>query len=345
MRKVKFISFLAFLCVWNCSEVPEHEKCGSNEYAIEKEFCYNNVVYEKCAGEEYEPEKQFCSGNIVYIKCDGSEYDPTNKKCENNILKMKCEEDYYNPATQFCSSDKIYNKCNNAEYAPATHFCLSETIYPKCNDAEYIPATQFCSGNAVYPKCNGTEYNPENRYCSNGELKNYGTLNYGGQTYKTVVIGSQTWMAENLKYNASGSVCDYYYDGNDCSKYGRFYHLNTARNICPNDWHLPKKYEWEELIDYVGSNAGTKLKAVSGWFSEGNGTDDYAFSALPGGYYHYYNDSHVRIHTGTGGFWWDGDDECYSGYGRGWTMQSDSKNLVYGIRPCNWLSSVRCVKD
>jgi len=105
------------------------------------------------------------------------------------------------------------------------------------------------------------------------------------KTYKTVVIGGKTWMAENLNYQtASGSWC-YENDNSNCDKYGRLYDWNTARTVCPAGFHLPSRQEWNDLVAAAGgeSVAGKKLKARNGWSNNGNGTDDYGFSALPGG--------------------------------------------------------------
>ena len=109
-----------------------------------------------------------------------------------------------------------------------------------------------------------------------------------GQSYKTIVIGSQTWMAKNLNYEINGSDC---YGGSseydNCAKYGRLYTLEAARKACPSGYHLPSKAEWQELISVVGgvSIAGKMLKSKSGWgLDDWNGTDAYGFSALPAGY-------------------------------------------------------------
>jgi len=150
-----------------------------------------------------------------------------------------------------------------------------------------------------------------------------------GQTYKTVTIGTQTWMAQNLNYaytdvpyyvpnvpyyvrddypSDSTSWC-YRDDANNCSKYGRLYTWAAAmdsvgtwstngkgcgynktcsptypvRGVCPEGWHLPTKAEFETLFTAVGgqSTAGKVLKSTSGWKS--NGSDAFAFSALPAG--------------------------------------------------------------
>ena len=104
-----------------------------------------------------------------------------------------------------------------------------------------------------------------------------------GQIYKTVTIGSQTWMAQNLNYETADSYCHSDTPSN-CIKYGRLYTWAAAISACPSGWHLPTKAEFDTLISVVGYFlAGKKLKSTSGWISSGNGTDDYSFSALPAG--------------------------------------------------------------
>ena len=155
--------------------------------------------------------------------------------------------------------------------------------------------------------------------CEHGTL----TDTRDGQTYKTVVIGTQTWMAENLNYaytgvpyNYKGYTSDstswcYNNDPVNCTKYGRLYTWASAmdstgtwstnskncgyrttcsqtypvQGICPTGWHIPSLEEWKILFTAIGSasTAGKKLKSTN-WFDGRNGTDDYAFLALPTGY-------------------------------------------------------------
>jgi len=138
-----------------------------------------------------------------------------------------------------------------------------------------------------------------------------GSVTYEGQTYKTVKIGTQTWLAKNLNNAVAGSKC-YDNDPANCDKYGRLYDWATAmalppgcnenscssqiqskhRGICPSGWHIPSNDDWDVLMNYVGGyeTAGTKLKARSGWDENGNGTDQHGFSALPGGCLGYWED-------------------------------------------------------
>ncbi len=166
-----------------------------------------------------------------------------------------------------------------------------------------------------------------------------------GKKYKTVKIGSQTWMAENLNYNASGSKC-YNNKPANCEKYGRLYEWGTAKKACPSGWHLPSKSEWEELDNAIGGKevAGKNLKAKSGWNDyigkSGNGTDEFGFSALPGGLG---NSNGSFDNVGDYGYWWGVFGDSNFAYYR---------NMIYAYEHAYWdylasndLFSVRCVKD
>jgi len=197
----------------------------------------------------------------------------------------------------------------------------------------------------------GNQFNPNIKYTSFTDSRN-------GRTYRSVKIGNQTWMAENLNYNTTGSKCygeggvvligfdDDNFDARDfrnengyivdvtevteklspdkvqgnCTKYGRLYDWKTALKVCPDGWHLPSNAEWEVLTTYAGgdSTAGIKLKATNGWDCyEGancNGTDDYGFSALPGGS----GSSDSTFTFGTVGF-----------YGRWWSSTEYDNNYAY----------------
>ncbi len=163
-------------------------------------------------------------------------------------------------------------------------------------------ASSNSAGNAT-PCKTETEDN-----CEYGELVD----DRDGQIYKTVKIGNQWWMAENLNYAYSSteeldfpaSTC-YEHSGKYCEKYGRLYTWPAAvdkwesecgyqtcslpsgniQGVCPSGWHLPSKVEWETLLWTVGGNltAAEMLKSTSGWLLDGNGTDSFGFSALPAG--------------------------------------------------------------
>ena len=229
-------------------------------------------------------------------------------------------------------------------------------------------------------------------------------INYGeftderdGQVYKTVKIGDQVWMAQNLNYAYIDVPYNFSYNSNvyfsdstswcydndpaNCAKYGRLYTWAAAmdsvgewstngkgcgygktcsptypvRGICPKGWHLPSNDEWKALIvavddfhtKYVSFNtAGTKLKSVTGWSSNGNGTDAFGFSALPAGYRIYYRYN--------GGYFSEGNECAHF-----WSSTENSSNLAYfmglhydidnagsdNVNYENFGYSVRCLKD
>jgi len=169
----------------------------------------------------------------------------------------------------------------------------------------------------------------------------YGTLTdpRDGKTYKTVVIGTQTWMAENLNYEISNSWC-YGNKEENCEKYGRLYTWAAAMSAVPNGWHLPTNEEWGILATNVGgvANAGTKLKSKNGWNS-GNGTDDYGFAAFPAGYQ---NSGSFYVLGSDANFWTATEGSSSSAYYRyfdtGASMGSYRSNKSIGF-------SVRLVKD
>lgn len=113
---------------------------------------------------------------------------------------------------------------------------------------------------------------------------NYGEVEYKGQKYRTVTIGDQEWMAENLNFEVSGSSC--YKDSTKyCDMRGRLYSWKAATTACPEGWRLPDSTDWAVLFKSVGTDAATHLKATSGWDSNanGNGDDAVGFSVFPAG--------------------------------------------------------------
>jgi len=149
-----------------------------------------------------------------------------------------------------------------------------------------------------------------------------------GQTYKTVVIYSQIWMAQNLNYKPKKGDA-FCYDGKEanCKKYGRLYDWETANTACPKGWKLPSKQDWGELVTAIGYGmADVKLKSRSGWIKDGGGDDTFGFSALPGGY--------ITTGSMTGGIcdgigemggWWTATEGEFGHYY--WDMRYNSRGV------------------
>lgn len=201
-----------------------------------------------------------------------------------------------------------------------------------------------------------------------------------GNVYKTVKIGNQWWMAENLKvirYRngesirnvtsnsewrnlTTGAYCSYDNNEANVAIYGRVYNwfaVNDKRNIAPEGWHVPSDAEWKQLeihlgmssteadrADWRGTDEGGKLKEAgfAHWISPNAGaTNESGFSALPGGYRNYTGYSHVM--GGSAYFWSSSEDDTSSAWYRFLYHFYADIYRSYFSKECGF--SVRCVKD
>ncbi|MDR2593350.1 MAG: fibrobacter succinogenes major paralogous domain-containing protein [Fibromonadaceae bacterium] len=166
-----------------------------------------------------------------------------------------------------------------------------------------------------------------------GKGKDYKQQEENKKTYKTVKIGEQTWIAENLNIDMLGSKC---YDNkpDNCDKYGRLYDWETAMKVCPKGYHLPSDAEWTQLTNFVGDfeTAGKYLKSKSGWNEDGNGEDTYGFSALPSG-------------IDTDGYWYSSTENGKTGANVYKIFHVVTRTVIAKGSSKKALFSVRCVKD
>jgi len=227
-----------------------------------------------------------------------------------------------------------------------------------------IPYTMVCPTGKTCTYAPTEQLNSEITYGEFLDTRDY-------QMYKTVTIGKQTWMAQNLNYDYNeGSAKSYCYDNDEgyCSKYGRLYTWAAAmdsaavfskagegcgygnecsssgpiRGVCPDGWHLPITGEWNALFTSVGGVdvAGGELKSFSGWNSDGNGDDSFGFAVLPAGYRTNYGGFN---NAGSLAYFWSSTEssrytayDWYFHYGRT-GVYSYGGNEYYG-------RSVRCLR-
>jgi uncharacterized protein (TIGR02145 family) len=204
----------------------------------------------------------------------------------------------------------------------------------------------------------------------------YGSISdQDGNVYKTVTIGNQTWMAENLKTSkyrngepipnvvdntewgnlTTGASCTYDNDFKKLNSYGRLYNwyaVNDTRNIAPEGWHVATDAEWTILNSYLGGGiaAGDKLRetGTSHWSVSSSENNESGFTALPGGFrnnmtfagikaiYHYSD-------IGLDGYWWS-STETESAAAIIRTFAYDNSLITLSFRK-HYGCSVRCVKD
>ena len=226
--------------------------------------------------------------------------------------------------------------------------------------------------------CSDTAWRQENVYNLDKSSFFASDVDYGsltderdGQVYKTVKIGTQVWMAENLNYADSlkdvvlqdGASFCYDYDDDNCAVGGRFYRWAAAmgllskynnykadetllkssnhRGLCPEGWHIPDTTEWNTLIATVGKGNASALKTTSAWLfdadSIGAATNSTGFSAAPTG---------VNASSGANSqILFCSTYQTYSDEFRYFSLSYSSNQLYYGSRykkdPC----FVRCIQD
>ncbi len=203
-----------------------------------------------------------------------------------------------------------------------------------------------------------------------------------GNTYTTVQIGGQTWMAENLrttKFNDNTAIPNVtdnelwffgfttpaycWYDNSIYNKtpYGALYNwqtINTGK-LAPEGWHVATKDDWVQLVDYLGGeSAGYKLKETgpTHWPSpNADATNETGFTAVPGGYRYSHDGDDVfdinydgKFHSiGYGTSWWTATEESNPYYTGAWSVHIiwTVNNIGISDGPQGGGHSVRCVKD
>ncbi len=187
------------------------------------------------------------------------------------------------------------------------------------------------------------------------------------EVYRTVQIGDQRWMAENLRFKLKGTYC---YDNKDynCDRYGRLYtwaasvrlveFFNTRRvgdrnkgvhDVCPTGWHLPTNRDFMKMRSFVtrkgkAGSAGTSLKTSEGWNREYRlpfGNDEFGFHAIAAGERDYEG---VYMGMGEGAQFWSASE--FDAYGASlWQLRYDSGDFDRVVEGKELGASVRCVED
>ena len=209
-------------------------------------------------------------------------------------------------------------------------------------------------------------------YSDDFTFKTFETVsNIDGNIYETIVIGTQTWMTENLKttkYNdgtpipnivddatwaslTTGAYGDFGNLPSNSIIYGKLYNWyvvasSNPKNVCPVGWHVPSDIEWTTLTNWLGgeSVAGGKLKesGTAHWVNTSiSVTNESGFSALPGGYRDY---SGPSFDIGDWGYWWSSTEYTT---GQAWNriMNSGYLSVLRSDNNRNIGYSVRCLKD
>ncbi len=337
-----------------CSECEEGYYGSNCSY---DEPCRNGVLSSDAFGSCL-----VCSGNFFGEICD-----ERTPGCANGLSVggpqsdgtcSECDEGFDGPNCDQCAEGHYGSKCQcitDGHFGESCRVC--SCFHGTCNDG--------LEGDGQCSACDEGFEGPDCTTCKNGgygsDCKAYGSVtDLAGNSYKTVEIGDQTWMAENYR-RPIGTYTD------AGEEYGLFYALDTAKSegFCPEGWHLPSRADIEILLDYVSEHQTSvdreciyytdeiaythpavcdlALNAHSDLWTLYRGKDEFGFAALPAGYYSVSN-STVKNRGTAAHFWIDAENRCFH--------LSDTRDLYYtislqgyGADASNYQNTVRCVKD
>lgn len=277
--------------------------------------------------------------------------DSSDSRCE------ECNDEAISSDSNAESNGSSRSSSSEQNMASSSSEKLSETSSSSVGEAK----SSSSSETLATPCKTETEDN-----CEYGEL----TDDRDGRTYKTVKIGDQEWMAENLNFDpgqgGSGenkydwSWC-YFNDAKNCDEIGRSYTWAAAmdsvktgcgkgltcsptlpvQGVCPMGWHLPSSWEWEILFRMVGIKVASKmLKSQTEWNNFGNGADAFGFSVLPAGVGGHDGFSSVGYEAH---FWTSGEDNDVFAYFKYLSYDDVETHSSNDFKHKGF--SVRCVKD
>jgi len=262
------------------------------------------------------------------------------KKSNKNVDYI-CKDNVWIFATQY-DKDTYQWLCKEGEIKDGQ---VSGTKYI-CKNKDWVEATEYeidtyqwvCTeGEIKAGQASGTKYICKNKAwkiaikCDESKSCQTFTDTRDNQSYYYVKIGEQTWMAENLNYNAKGSSC--YSDNPATCAIGKLYDWETSKAVCPNDWHLPSQDEWETLQSYIkmDKSCGGYCYVEHLCSTNGNGgLDSYGFSILSSGGSNWWSATEVNASSAHYQFLY-----CVKGGAKGGASYIDKSSLF----------SVRCLKD
>ncbi len=304
------------------SEKSTESSSGKNTEPAEVSSC--SVAEESSSSTTVEP-----SSSSVKIEQSSSsekaEASSSSVKVQESSSSVKVEESSSSAKTDASSSSEKPAESSSSEKV------AESSSSEKSSSSANIPSKLYdCE---IY-KCVTTKYlNPDIDYGEYLDVRD-------SQVYRTVQIGEQVWMAQNLNYSIEGSFC-FSNNSSYCNTGGRLYQWSLARNVCPNGWHLPDTTDFGILRDFAEQNNG----GISVGNSLKSGKNDvFGFAGLVNGGYQ----------TGPNGkfsqyqrqfYWTDTADAENEDYAEVRYLEKTGNYLAYETFRKTWSLSVRCIKD
>ena len=310
---------------------------------------------------------------------DDSDFATRPSEGSSSSVCEDCDESSSSSESVILSSDSHEGSCSSSTKSSSSGAkSSSSSVTPKSSDSETsVSSSSVKSSSSVAFSSSTKSSSSEKAESSSSKVTEPAEVTAGtmidsrdGQTYKTVTIGTQTWMAQNLNYETANSYC-YADNASYCSKYGRLYTWAAAmdsvgtwsanskgcgkgkacsptypvQGVCPSGWHLPTKAEFETLFTAVGgqSTAGKMLKSTTGWKAYRGiiNEDAFAFSALPAGYRN--NDGDYSVEGDDAYFW--SSTECNSNNAYLMDLNYYFGDAYLDFNYKDYGFSVRCLKD
>ena len=303
-------------------------------------------------------EKKTSSSSVDTVKLSSSQ----NTALSSSVVKVESSSS----VSKTVLSSSIEKSKSSSSVTPKLSSSSSQIVILSSDSHEESSGSSFSGWSWDVPK--EVRLNPEITYGTMTDSRD-------GKTYKTVKIGNQTWMAENLNYDDSvttESLIDESWCYNDvaanCDVAGRLYSWRAAidiektscgngsiclttlpvQGICPEGWHLPDSTEWNTLFAAVGgaSTAGKMLRSQGGWNGDYDGSivkgiDAYGFSALPAG--HRYSNGFFSDEGRCARFWSASEEDYSNAYYVSLITSNEYVALDSYVKSKG--HSVRCLKD
>ncbi|OWV10322.1 hypothetical protein B7989_11970 [Fibrobacter sp. UWB5] len=350
MRKVflRYTMLLAALALGACGGDDKVVETGSSVDSLEDDFFDDDLNVETLGPcvENPNPKQSLVMNDGTYYQCIGGLW--LRVKLSSSSKKAKSSS-----SARWSSSSSETNKESSSSEGVSSEAVESSSENSVASSLESVPesSSSVKSSSSSHVDIDLTlEYDCSEYDCvytGNLNSKMLGSGIYGqfldtrdGQVYRTVNIGWQTWMAQNLNYASEKSACEYdheYY----CTQLGRLYYQSEALTVCPEGWHLPSSKEWDELEAYAAIEledstiVGDGLKSVKSWPNE-VGFDLFGFSGIATSFF-----GKSDICSGVHGSFWTSDDYEYRCLLDDWGNLRSFKQTS----SADWVMSVRCILD
>ena len=335
MKKISFVAVFAALLTFSCSEsessngnplVPAE---SSSSLELDSVGSSAEISSSSRGGASDSKEISSSRRNDTSSSVGNSSSRKKNVSSSSKEKSSSSQGDSSSSTASSSSSKKVESSSSKEKSSSSQEDSSSSSVKSSSSSAT-IPSKLY---DCEKYKCVTTKHlNPDIDYGEYLDVRD-------SQVYRTVLIGEQMWMAQNLNFNIKGSYC-YSNDSLNCITKGRMYSWFLAREVCPIGWRLPDTTDFRILGDFAEQNnggipVGNSLKSGK--------TDVFGFASLVNGGYQ--TGKNGKFSQNDKQFYWtdteDAEDEDYAKV----RFLQNTGNLSYETFRKTWSLSVRCIKE